>query len=153
MTRTILPLLTLLLAACTSDALTRPSNGDPEVTTIAHVDMTTDKQVYARNEPILVSIRNDSERNMIVWHCNWRVGMAVEQWTGVQWTEKWAIHGPRCLAIYAAGPIVIAPRSSASETAGIERPGHYRLKIQAETELAHGKTLISLVSNVFSVVE
>ena len=140
MIRTIIPLL--LFAGCMNSSPTGLVN-DP-------VKVTTDKEEYGINESILVTFRNDSDRNFLLYHCDGRIGMWVERWAGSTWVEEMGIHGPPCQAVLLSGTVVLASQDSVVETVGLERAGRYRLKVQTATQDADDNT-VSLFSNAFSV--
>jgi hypothetical protein len=135
-------ILVLLLAGCLDSLPSDPS--DPGV------EVMTDREQYAVEESIRVTIRNASGRSVFLSHCDFRLSMLIERRRGGEWVEEVGINGPICPAAFPSGSVSLAPEERTSEGLTVERAGDYRLKIEVS---ADGSALgvVSVRSNTFRV--
>ncbi|MCJ7813637.1 hypothetical protein MUP95_10020 [bacterium] len=132
-------MIVLLLSAC------KQNINEP----FQFLTVNTDKSVYAPNQPIIISLHNDSESTAYFIHCNYQVGFFIEQKVNSIWSEKGSI-AVVCLALYPMGVKELLPGMTYTDTITLADSGMYRLKYRFGWQQSN-TWADSLFSNEFSV--
>lgn len=86
------------------------SNAPTETSERVRVDLHDSE--FGLQEPIAVTIVNESEQVLSFFHCDFRIALFLQRRETGAWTDVQHLNGPPCLAIYMSGQLVLNPGES-----------------------------------------